>query len=220
MTVRRGPSWRSSRPAAGADRSPVPLKQFWRDRRFVAALAVNFAQAWQSMGVRALLVPLFVVETLGLTTAATGWAFTIAAVVQFACLAPAGWASDRFGRRPLLLFGLPLMALVSPALTAGHSYPLLVGLLGLYSVGAAATGSSAQALLADTVPATAGTALAAYQMASDSGLILGPLVAGALVDVVPRVWAWAVGSVLLLVASGLVFTCGPRAVPTEGRRAG
>jgi len=189
---------------AGAATGPVPLTQFWRDRRFVAALAVNFAQAWQSMGVRALLVPLFVVETLGRTTAATGWAFTIAAVVQFACLAPAGRASDRFGRQPLLLFGLPLMAIVSPFLTAGHSYPVLIGLLCLYSVGAAATGSSTQALLADTVPATAGTALAAFQMASDSGLILGPLVAGAVVDVLPRGWAWGIGSGLLLVASALV----------------
>ena len=188
----------------GPAKSAVPLAQFWRDRRFVAALAVNFAQAWQSMGVRALLVPLFVVETLRLTPVATGWAFTAAAVVQFACLTPAGWASDRFGRKPLLLFGLPLMALVSLGLTAGQSYVGLVVLLCVYSIGAAATGSSAQALLADTVPATAGTAIAAYQMASDSGLILGPLVAGALVDVLPQTAAWAVGSALLLAASVLV----------------
>jgi MFS family permease len=97
----------------------VGLGQLMRDRRFTAVLAVSFANLWQSHGVRNLLVPLFVVEALGLTTREAGWAFSIAAVVQFAAIQPSGWASDRLGRRPVLLFGVGAPPPVSgaPAVT-------------------------------------------------------------------------------------------------------
>lgn len=181
------------------------LRHYLRDRRYVACLAVNFAHSWQSYGVRSLLVPLFIVETLGLTTAHTGWAFTAAAIAQFACLAPAGWATDKAGRRPTLVVGLVTLAAVATGLALTRSYAVLVVLLCLYAVGAAATGASVQALLGDAVPATAGPALAAYQMAGDAGLILGPLVAGALIDVLPMAVAWSVGAALLLAATVLVL---------------
>ncbi|MDR0415748.1 MAG: MFS transporter, partial [Propionibacteriaceae bacterium] len=95
----------------------VGLRQLLGDRRFGAVLAVGFANLWQSNGVRSLVVPLFVVEALGLTTREAGWAFSIAAVVQFAAIQPSGWATDRLGRRPVLLFGCVALLLVSVALS-------------------------------------------------------------------------------------------------------
>ncbi|MDR1264442.1 MAG: MFS transporter [Propionibacteriaceae bacterium] len=201
-------------PAAGT--RPLAL---WRDRRFRAVLAVNFAQSWQSYGVRNLLIPLFVVETLGRDLRAVGWAFTAAALAQFACLTPTGWATDRLGRKPTLLFGLGLTAVVGAGLAWSRSYVVLVVLLCLYSVGAAATSSSSQAMLADAVPATDGSALASYQMAGDVGLILGPMVAGALIDVWPMTLAWSVGSVFLLLAALLVAVVAPSPPAAPGDRA-
>jgi MFS family permease len=189
----------------------VPLATFWRDRRFVAALAVNFANSWQSYGVRNLLVPLFVVETLGLTTAHTGWAFAAAAVAQFACLAPAGWSSDKLGRQPTLLIGIALIAASGACLALSGSYIVLIALLCVYAVGASCLGASSQALLADVVPPTAGSALAAFQMAGDTGLIIGPLLAGALLDFFPMTVAWCVGSGLFVAAGILVATLKPGA---------
>jgi MFS family permease len=186
-----------------------PLGQFLRDRRYRAALAVSFANSWQSFGVRNLLIPLVVVEQLGRTPAATGWAFTVAAIAQTICLPVAGWSTDRVGRKPTLLAGLLIMAAASPALAASHHYGLLIAVMCLYSVGASATGSAGQALLADTVPPSAGPALAAYQMAGDAGTIAGPLVAGALIDVVPMPVAWSVGSVFFLVAATLTAAIRP-----------
>ncbi|MDR0990506.1 MAG: MFS transporter [Propionibacteriaceae bacterium] len=206
----------SERSAATTGTAGQTLRQLGRDRRFRAAMAVNFANSWQSFGVRSLLVPLFVVETLRHSPSATGWAFTAAAIVQFICLQPAGWASDRLGRKPTLLTGLLIMTAVSSVLALSPNYAVLVTLLCLYSVGAATTGSGAQALLADALPPGARSGLALYQMAGDSGLILGPLIAGALLDTVSLYAAWSLGAVFLLVAAvavGLMKPVSP--VPAE-----
>jgi MFS family permease len=210
LTIPRTPRREEADPAR-----PYTLRPFLADRRYRAALAVNFANSWQTFGVRALLVPLFVVETLGLSTAHTGWALTMAAVANFACVAPAGWATDKLGRRPVLLFGIAVIALVSGCLAASDSFAVLVVLLCVYAVGGSGLGASVQALLADVVPPTAGPALAAYQMAGDAGLIVGPLLAGALIDVFPMAVAWAVGGVLFLVAGVLVATMRAPAEPAE-----
>jgi MFS family permease len=187
----------------------IGFRGLLHDRRFVAVLATAFANLWQSHGVRNLLVPLFIVEVLGLTTREAGLAFSIAAVVQFAFLQPAGWATDRLGRRPVLLFGTVTMAVVGASLALTNSYVVLVVLLCVYSVGATATGSSAQAMLADVVPPTSGSGLAAFQMFGDSGQILGPLVAGALIDVLPMRVAWFPGTVFFAIAAVLVWRAKP-----------
>jgi MFS family permease len=193
-----------------------PLKELWHDRRYVAALAANFANSWQSYGVRNLLIPLFIVEEMGRTTRETGWAFTISAVAQLLFLPVAGWAADRVGRRPTLLTGLVAMAAVSSCLALSRDLVVLIGLLCVYSAAAAAAGASSQALLGDVVPSTGGPALAAFQMAGDAGLIIGPMVAGALADVLPMTAAWCVGAALTLVAAALVA----RVPRTRGTRRG
>jgi MFS family permease len=187
----------------------IPLRDLLHDRRFVTACVVSFAHSWQSCGVRVLLIPLWITEVLGLSSTYTGWAFAISAAFQFACLSPTGWASDKLGRRLTLTIGTALTALTSAVLAVSHSYMVLVILLCVYAVGANANSASGQALLADTVPANSGTALAAFQMAGDAGLVTGPLVAGALVDVLPMTYAWGVGALMLVLASGLSFRLKP-----------
>jgi len=176
----------------------VGLAALVRDRRFRAAIMVNFGNGWQSNGVRSLLIPLFVVETLGKTTTWTGMAFAVAAVAQAVCLPLAGWGTDRLGRRFMLLVGGTVTATVSIGFALTHSYVVLVVLMCVYSMGVSATSSSAQALLADTVPVSASSGLAAYQMAGDIGGILGPLVAGAILDAVSLPWAWIFGAAIML----------------------
>jgi len=183
--------------------SSIGLVALARDRRFRAAIVVNFGNGWQSNGVRSLLIPLFVVETLGKTTTWTGMAFAIAAVAQGCCLPLAGWGTDRLGRKFMLLVGGTTMAMVSVGFALTHSYVVLVALMCVYSVGASATSSSAQALLADTVPMGASSGLAAYQMAGDIGGILGPLAAGAILDVVPLPWAWIPGAAIVIAGVAL-----------------
>ncbi len=181
----------------------VSLLDLLRDRRYRAVICITFASGWQSHGVRIMVVPLFVVEVLRQSTAWTGIAFTVAAVAQASCLSLTGWATDHWGRRPMLLAGGAVTAVISLGLAWAQSYWLMVVLLCLYSVAASATGAATQALLADTVPRSAGTGLAVYQMAGDVGMILGPLVAGAILDLAPMPWAWLPG--IALIGLGLVL---------------
>ena len=194
----------------------IGLAALVRDRRFRAAIVVNFGNGWQSNGVRSLLIPLFVVETLGKTTTWTGMAFAVAAVAQAACLPLAGWGTDRLGRRFMLLVGGTVTATVSIGFALTHSYIVLVVLMCVYSMGVAATSSSAQALLADTVPVSASSGLAAYQMAGDIGGILGPLVAGAVIDVVSLPWAWSFGTAIMVVGLCLCWRIPPAVRPCVG----
>lgn len=181
------------------------LRQLLRDRRFTTALLVNFANGWQSNGVRNLLVPLFVVESLHRSTSFTGIAFAVAAVVQAGCLPLTGWSVDRFPRRTMVLIGALLAGVTSIGLALAGSYAWLLVLLALYAIGASTMGSASQAMLADTVPITASPGLAAYQMSADLGTIGGPLVAGAVVDGLGLPVAWLFGAVALLAGAGLAW---------------
>ena len=211
----------STRPAARHHRtaSSVPLAASFRDRRFRATLVASFANGWQSNGVRALVVPLFVAEILKQSPVSTGIAFAVAAAAQAACLPAIGWAVDHVGRRRMLMLGAVLAAVAGACFVTWHSLPVLIVVLCVYAVGASALGSASQAMLADTVPATAGSSLSAYQMAGDAGLILGPLVAGAVIDASSMTWAVGIGSVLFAVAAILAWFTPKQRMPMIGTAA-
>ncbi|MCL2785488.1 MAG: MFS transporter, partial [Propionibacteriaceae bacterium] len=169
--------------------STITLRDLVKDSRFRAVLVVHFGTGWQSFGVRAMLIPLFIVEGLRMSTSWVGVAFTAAAIVQSACIPLTGWGTDRLGRRFMIIAGGTTTALASIGFALTGSYVMLVVLMCLYSAGVSTTLSASQAMLADTVPISASSGLAAYQMSADIGLIIGPLVAGFTLDVLGLSWA-------------------------------
>jgi len=191
-----------------ASEPPVGVWQAFRDGRFRATLGMSFVNGWQSNGVRALIVPLFVSEMLHRSPISTGVAFALAAATQAASLPLVGWAVDRLGRRGMMLIGAAIAAVTGTLFLLADSFWALVALLCVYGIGAAATASASQALLADTVPPTAGGALSAFQMSGDAGLIIGPMVAGLLIDLWSMHIAVFVGSLLFVVA-GVMAWCTP-----------
>jgi len=196
-----------------ASKPPVAVWQAFRDSRFRATLAVSFVNGWQSNGVRALIVPLFVVEALHRSTISTGVAFALAAATQAASMPLIGWAVDRLGRRTLMLAGAAIAAVTGTLFLLANSFLSLVVLLCVYGIGAAATATASQALLADTVPPTAGGALSAFQMSGDAGLIIGPMVAGLLIDLWSMHIAVFVGSLLFVVAGVMAWRTPRDAAP-------
>ena len=147
-----------------------------------AALAGNFAVGFSVLGVRSTVVPLLVVQGLGLGPGWIGAAFTLAALVQGVLLLPAGRAVDDLGRRPALLGG-GLLAAVSLAGLAAATGPVsLLLATTVFAAGAALLGVAPAALLGDVVQGRGGTAVAVWQMSSDLGSVVGPLVAGVLID--------------------------------------
>ncbi|MBF0671200.1 MAG: MFS transporter [Salinibacterium sp.] len=189
-----------ARPSADAA-ARIPMRQVVRDSRFIAACLANFAQGWGSMGVRSALIPVLVVELLHETAVWTGVAFAIAAVVQTIALGPAGRFVDRVGRRPAIIGAFAAAAVLMMAIPFVRSLPLLIVLLCAYGVVAAFMGTAPAAALGDAAGPRNARPVAVFSAFSDAGAIVGPLVAGALLDAVSYPAAFASAAVLLLVAS-------------------
>ncbi|WP_243696865.1 MFS transporter [Labedella endophytica] len=190
-----------------------------RDRRFQVASVANLASGWAAMGVRSTLVPVLVVEVLHEEPAWTGIAFAISAVVQAIALGPAGRFVDTVGRRPAIVWSFLLGGAAMMAIPFVTELWMLVALLVVYAVAAAFIGTAPSALMSDAAGGRKGTPVAVFQAAADVGAIVGPLAAGALLDLFSYPAAFASATILMLAASLFAATLPStpqRATPERG----
>jgi DHA1 family multidrug resistance protein-like MFS transporter len=187
--------------AEGSENPVVPLRDVLRDARFRAACLANFAQGWNSFGVRSALIPVIVVEVIKGPSSFTGIAFAVAAVAQTLALGPAARFIDRTGRRPAMIGALAAAAVLTVGISFTADIITLTVLLSLYGVVSAFLGIAPAASVGDVVGRRGGRAVAIFSMSSDIGAIVGPLAAGALVDAFSFPVAFGVGAVFFVLAS-------------------
>ena len=187
--------------AGTADHAPTPLGTALRSSAYRAAVMNNFAVGWAVFGVRSSLIPLFVVEGLRLGPSWTGGGLALSAVVQALVLVPAGRLVDNRGRRPFLRAGAAFGLAAGVAMALAGGAPLFLLGMALYGTGSALLGVSSAAIVGDVIGGRGGTPVAAFQMASDAGAFLGPLVAGALADAA----SFEVAFLATAAVSGLAF---------------
>ena len=170
------------RPVAGAA-AEMSLREALRSATYRAALTSNFAVGWAVFGVRVALLPLFVVQILAQNESKAGVALTVFAIGNAAVLPFAGRWSDKYGRRIGVFSGLIISAVsVGWIGVSGSLWELLIACL-VGGLGSGLITPSQQAAVADVVAEKgAGPVLAAFQMAGDIGAVLGPILAGVLVD--------------------------------------
>ena len=201
---------------SGASSQRIPFRAVLRDRRFRAACLANFAQGWTSFGVRNALVPVLIVEVLRGPSSWTGIAFAAAAVAQAVALAPAALFIDTVGRKPAIIGAFAVAAATILAVPFAANIWILTALLCLYGVAAAFMGTAPAAAVGDAAGVGGGRPVAVFSMFSDFGAIIGPLVAGLLVDTVSYPVAFAVGAVLFLVTSAYALRM-PGGLPASSR---
>ena len=187
--------------AGTADQAPTPLATALRSSAYRASVANNFAVGWAVFGVRSSLVPLFVVEGLRLGPSWTGAGLALSAVVQALVLIPAGRLVDQRGRRPFLRAGAAFGLSAGVAMAFAGGAPLFLLGMALYGTGSAMLGVSSAAIVGDVIGGRGGTPVATFQMASDAGAFLGPLVAGLLADAA----SFQVAFLATAAVSGLAF---------------
>jgi MFS transporter, DHA1 family, multidrug resistance protein len=168
--------------AGTADHAPTSLRDAVRSSAYRAAVTNNFAVGWAIFGVRSSLIPLFVVEGLALGPTWTGAGLVLSAAVQGLVLIPAGRLVDTRGRRQFLRAGAGLSLTAGVTLAFAGGAPAFMAGMALYGAGSALLGVSCAAVVGDVIGGRGGTPVAAFQMASDAGAFLGPLVAGLLTD--------------------------------------
>lgn len=196
---------RATMPKKTQQRPPRPFREVVRDIRYQAACTVALGQGWQSLGVRNAFIPIFVTEALLLEEYWTGIAFAIAAVAQTAMLIPAGNATDRIGRRPVMIVSGIVCGIAAIAMPFSNSIWVLVLVLCIYGMGAAMQGTAPTAAVGDATQGRGGAPVAAFSMVTDLGSIFGPLVAGAVLDAWSFQAAFAIGGVILLAGSVYAF---------------
>ncbi|MEX3631571.1 MFS transporter [Rothia sp. (in: high G+C Gram-positive bacteria)] len=194
----------------------LTFKEAWGFTNFRSALFTNFAVGWSVFGLQSSVIPLAAVAVLadfhrnetGYDAAARGATlagFTLAAYAAGNALTQiySGKMGDRIGRRPMIFAGLLLSGSVTLVFGFINHPAAFVATAVLLGIGSALLGPSLQACLSDVIgnKRSGGQPLAYYQMVSDIGLIIGPLIAGAIIDAAGFFPAFVLCAGLLLVAS-------------------
>ena len=185
------------------------LRRLPWNRPFVTVLFLNFAYLWIIGAVFSTLIPLFGREKVGLGLGGVGIGFAIATGTELVALFPAGKATDRYGRRAVLIPALAGFALVTALFGFATSTIAFMVATAFLGVGSGYAGVPPAPMLSDvTPPELKGSAVAVFRFAGDLGFVLGPLVAGWVASERGFVAAFVVSSLPALVALGLVLSIG------------
>jgi MFS transporter, DHA1 family, multidrug resistance protein len=201
--------WRTIRnpPRGDGEVRTGGLRRLPWGRPLIAVLAANGAYLWMVGAVFSTLIPLFGDEGVGLTEVGIGLALAIVTGVELLVLFPAGKATDRRGRRAVLIPALAGLIAVT-ALFGFATAPLIfMGGMVLFGVTSGFAGVPPAPMLSDVTPEELkGSAVAAFRFVGDLGFVLGPLVAGWAAQRFGYEASFAVSALPLVVALGLVLS--------------
>ncbi|GAA1161875.1 MFS transporter [Nesterenkonia sandarakina] len=204
------------------EREKATLAEAWQHRGYRAALTAGFANGWATFGLRNSIVPLFAASAfvgsgwfldssqLAGVALATFAAGNVAAVLIFSR------RSDRFGRRRPIILGLMISAVATGLLGLAPSPLVLLLLSVIAGAGTGLMNPAQQAAIADIVGSgrNGGSVVSTFQMTQDLGSIVGPLLAGFLVDQLGYAWAFGVTGVILMFGA-LAWTQAPETLETQ-----
>ncbi|MFC3299482.1 MFS transporter [Arthrobacter agilis] len=172
---------------AARAKPPLTVREAVRDSGYRASLASSFANGWSSFGVRMALVPLFADVVLGAGTEIAGISLAFFAGGTALALTASGRLADSLGRRPLVITGLIVNGAAMVALGFSGNVVVFLALCVVAGVGTGLLNPAQQAAVADVIgnDRSGGKVLATFQMSSDFGAILGPVLAGLIIDQLP-----------------------------------
>ncbi|MDO8547752.1 MAG: MFS transporter [Nitrospirales bacterium] len=146
-------------------------------------------------------LPIYVVG-IGMDAAQAGVLFGVQSVTSFFSRPTMGWASDRIGRRPLIVLGLVVCAASLAAIPFTRPFGGLMVLSALFGFGEAIVNASAAALVADLSELkTLGSAMGMQGTIMDIGHASGPILAGVLIGALGFQVAFSIIAGLVLLAA-------------------
>jgi MFS family permease len=194
--------------AAGFSRLAAVLKDMARGARTVVGnmrvvvTSVTDGARQVANGALMAFLPIYVVG-IGMDAAQAGVLFGVQSVTSFFSRPTMGWASDRIGRRPLILLGLVVCAASLAAIPFTRPFGALMMLSALFGFGEAIVNASAAALVADLSELkTLGSAMGMQGTIMDIGHASGPILAGLLIGAFGFQTAFPIIAGLVLLAAG------------------
>jgi EmrB/QacA subfamily drug resistance transporter len=138
----------------------------------------------------------------GATMSQLQWIVDAYALVFAALLLPAGAIGDRYGRKPVLVWGLAVFAVGAAGAAMTTAPDMLIGWRGVMGLGAALVMPSTLSIITTSLPGERRSkAVAAWVGVAGAGAIVGLVAAGLLLEQ----WGWA--SVFWLYAGAAVLIC-------------
>lgn len=203
-------------------RERATLAEAWQQTSYRAALTSAFANGWATFGVRNSIVPLFAASAF----VGGGWiidssqlagvALATFAAGNVAVVLTLAKRSDQWGRRPPIMVGLTIAAVATGVLGLSPEPWVLLVLSLIAGAGTGLIVPAQQAAVADIVGEgrNGGPVVSTFQMTQDLGGILGPLLAGFLVDYLSYAWAFGITGLIMLIGAA-AWTAAPETLPAK-----
>jgi DHA1 family multidrug resistance protein-like MFS transporter len=135
-----------------------------------------------ALGALEAFLPIYAVVICGFSAFQAGLLWGVQVVATILAKPIMGAISDRYGRQPLIFWGMFACALPLALIPWVRSYPVLLGLAAVFGLGEAVVTSSAAALVADFCQReNLGAAMGTFGTIFDVGHAAGPLLTGALI---------------------------------------
>lgn len=191
-----------SKPGSRPAGDEMRLSEALRMPTYRSLLLSMFAFGWTSFGVRVSLIPIFVAVVFSGDAPTAAWVLAAYAAGNALFIFPSGRWSDTIGRTPLLITGFALLAAAFLTFPLSETLWVAMAIMVVAGIGSALANPGHQAVLADVLgPRRGGMVVSTYSMVSDLGGVLGPLIAGAIVDLAGFGWAFGLTAVLLVTAA-------------------
>ncbi|EPD70982.1 hypothetical protein HMPREF1219_00277 [Corynebacterium pyruviciproducens ATCC BAA-1742] len=167
------------------DFPPMTFGEAVKSSSYRASLASGFANGWINIGCRVAILPLLAASMFDRGAAVSGIALAAFALGNAVAQQFSGRGADRIGRKPLIMTGLVVNLVFTGFLGWSQAFWEVLVLSLVAGVGAGMLNPAQQAVVADVIgnKRSGGKVLANFQMAQDLGSIIGPVLAGALVDI-------------------------------------
>ena len=169
------------------------------------ALVLSFIGAWVFFGLRASILPIFVTEELNSTTAVVGYGLALSAVVQGVILLKAGRYSDEKGRRAASIIGAQVVLLGVLLLTFSVNVWMFLLSMAVLGFGGAFISITPASIVGDVIKGNGGKVIAIFQMAGDAGMMVGPIIIGAVSDFFSYRAAFGMSAAIFVIALVLVY---------------
>ncbi len=214
----------ASRGAQSVGATPRPaftaqLRLFATNAGFLLVSLISLMNAVVRTGGLFVIIPLLITARLGISVEAIGFALMLGAVSGLAAMYPAGWLSDTFGRKTVIVPATLITGLSTMIFCLAPSYAWFVAACIAWGVASSVGGAAPAAYAADTAPpGMNAAAMGVFRMTGDAGYVIGPLALGLVADLYGPVTALVVSAVLIVLV-GMAFAVFARET-YRGRAAG
>lgn len=184
-----------------------------RHRGFLLVSLISLMNAVVRTGGLFALIPLLATATLGLSVSQIGFGLTLSSVCGFVAAYPAGWVTDRLGRKAVIVPSTVLTGLSMVLFSYAPSYGWFIAASVVWGIATSISSSAPAAYAADSAPpGMTAAAMSAYRLMADAGYVIGPPGLGLLADLTSPATAIIAASVVLI-ALGATFAAAPPEKP-------